>query len=153
MDNLDKLREEISSRHADTPQRQWHALAAIDAVRAGLVTLASYGHRLDLVEADDAPVVEWPKAMYHQDLGFRVAGNQDEIDSWGPGWQDKQFPPKPAVTAVSNVAPIPVVVVEAPVVAPPPPPPVPPKPVPVDIAEVMGASPAPVSEPIPPSPL
>jgi hypothetical protein len=114
-DNWQKLHDEIVAAHFDTPQRQWHALAALDAAKAALATLATFGHRFDLIEAEPAEPQPWPKAFYHQELGFRAVANEDEAKALGEGWQDTQFPAKPKVQALSNVAPIPVVVVEAPV--------------------------------------
>ncbi len=106
MPNLDKLREEISEAHAATPQRQWHALAAFDSLKASLATLATFGYRFDLVEAEDAKPQACPAARYHPVHGFLAVASQEEADGLGEGWGDKPIVAGPRVAIVPAEGPL-----------------------------------------------
>ena len=109
--NFDSLRAKISDVVGDNWQRKYTAGAAIDSIESGLTTLAGLGHRFDLVEGDPAPIVEFPKAFYHQAHGFAVAEDSAKAaELLAAGWQDKPIGETevnvPEVVAVPEPEPI-----------------------------------------------
>jgi hypothetical protein len=82
-----ELETEIELAHAKHPQALANAKAALAAIMDGLKSLAAMGHRFAISNAPEVQEpVEFPKAMYHQDLGTRVVNNSDEESKLGPGW-------------------------------------------------------------------
>jgi len=118
--SIDRFREFLRTHHEGNTQRQYLALAALDALKGALESLAALGHRFDIVEAEPAPPDEFPKMMFHAQHGNLVVHSKEAVENLSPGWQDKPigwFDPKGRDQEVA----------EAP----------PPHPVPVDISAAM----------------
>jgi hypothetical protein len=93
VDSWAVLRDKISLELTSHPQRQWLALAAVDGVKAGLDSLASFGYKFDLCLASPSEIDEWPKMMYAKDGRQVVVENADEASALGSDFSTTQPPP------------------------------------------------------------
>ena len=92
--NWDELRDRLHFDLLATPQREYAAIAAVNAAQAACGELAKLGYLFELIEFQAAPIEEWPKAVYHPELGTRTINSQAEFDRLGAGWSHNQFWPK-----------------------------------------------------------
>ena len=86
--SFDALRAKLREVEAAAPQRLWNALEALGAVEAGLDGLRSLGHNFSLIDAEVAPIDEFPKMYYSTGGETLVVHSAEAAAALSPGWYD-----------------------------------------------------------------
>ena len=106
--SFDALRAKLREVEAAAPQRLWNALEALGAVEAGLNGLKGLGHNFSLIDAEVAPIDEFPKMYYSAGGETLVVHSAEAAAALSPGWYDHpNLGVEPETPAIAPVEPLP----------------------------------------------
>lgn len=101
---VSKLRSHLAINHSDNPQRAALADMAMREIEHALARLAALGHHYVVEEFKPGEGEEFPKMMYHSELGEKVVESTSAAKkAVGDGWREM---PSVAQTAKPSSLPI-----------------------------------------------